>query len=40
MSDFVAAFLVLIAIATAGNFAIGSDAISTQCVNGFLGICF
>ena len=40
MSDFMAAFLVLVALAAVGNFAVAPDTLSTQCVNGFLGFCW
>ena len=40
MSDFLAVFLVLVALAAVGNFAAGPDAFSTQCAGNWLQLCW
>ncbi|MEM6384849.1 MAG: hypothetical protein AAF718_01305 [Pseudomonadota bacterium] len=40
MSDFLVAFLVLVAIASIGSFAASPDIFSTNCAGGFLQLCW
>lgn len=40
MSDFLVAFLVLVALAAVGNFASGTEAINTQCAGNWFQFCW
>jgi hypothetical protein len=40
MSDFMVAFLLLVALASVGGFAAGTDTVSFQCSANFLNLCW